>query len=202
MSQQDMDQDWIGGLSVDDLRHKLRGALNELVLVEDTLAGALGYLRSDGGPDDPNGGGYVTGEHTAVSLATEAGNALARVEASRRDWAAEAAAMDALAERMLTFHGQNEERLSFIARRYLSPAGHRDRFTGVSSDALAWYAIGRRDEPKPGEYPADEQDLAACERTYEMAPEFLKERMLPVLERYRAHVRSLPLCAVHPEADR
>lgn len=125
-----------------------------------------------------------------------------RAEASRRDWAAEAAAMDAIAERVLTFHAQNEDRLSFIARRYLTPGRQRDRFTGISSDALAWFAIGRRDEPKPGEYPADERDLGACERTYDMAPEFLKERMLPVLERYRAHVRSLPLCAVHPEADR
>lgn len=125
---------------------------------------------------------------------------LESVEASRRDWAAEAMAMDAIAERVLTFHGQNEERLSFIARRYLGPARHRDRFTGISSDALAWFAIGRRDEPKPGEYPADERDLAACERTYEMAPEFLKGRMLPVLERYRKHVAAQ--CAVHPEADR
>lgn len=90
MSQQDMDQDWIGRLSRDGLRRRLYGALRELALVEDTLAGALGYPRSDGGPDDPNGGGYITGEHTAVSLAAQAGNTLASVEASRRDWAAEA----------------------------------------------------------------------------------------------------------------
>jgi len=122
-----------------------------------------------------------------------------RAEGSRQDWAIEAAGMDALAERILTFHAQHEERLSFIARRYLAPGRHRDRFTGASSDALAWFAVGRRGEPKTGEYPADERDLAACERTYEMAPEFLQERMLPVLERYRAAVRG---GAVHPDGAR
>lgn len=133
------------------------------------------------------------------------GEKLRRAEASRRDWAADAVATDALAERLLTFHAQNEERLSFVARRYLADGSgvnfRGGRCTGVSSDALAWFAVGRRDEPKLGEYPADESDLAACERTYEMATEFLQERMLPVLERYRKHVsaRSLPQCAVHPE---
>lgn len=122
-------------------------------------------------------------------------------EASRRDWATEAVAMDTLAERMLTFHSQNEDRLSFVSRRYQSDGSGANfrpsRCTGVSSDALAWYAVGKRDEPKLSEYPADESDLAACERTYGMAPAWLQERMLPVLERYRAHVR--PVCAVHPE---
>lgn len=44
----------------------------ELAQVEDVLAEGLGYERSDGGPDDPNGGGYLTGDHTALTLAMEA----------------------------------------------------------------------------------------------------------------------------------
>lgn len=157
MSQQDMDQDWIGGLSVDDLRYKLRGALNELVLVEDTLAGALGYPRSDSGPDDPNGGGYVTGEHTAVSLAAEAGKALVSVEASRRDWAAEADRLDTA--------------LDVIAAHCEDLSAKADATIGEIAGAdLAWSAWGR-------------------------AAQWLR------------HARnqfpcSLPLCAVHPEADR
>jgi hypothetical protein len=39
------------------------------------------------------------------------------------------------------------------------------------------------------DFPYDEDDLAACERTYEMAPPHLRERMTPVLEQYRAWVR-------------
>lgn len=126
-----------------------------------------------------------------------------RAEASRRDWAIEAVAMDEIGDRLLSFHAHNEDRFSFISRRYHADGSglnfRRSRCTGVSSDALAWYAVGRRDEPKLSEYPADESDLSACERTYAMASEWLQERMLPVLERYRAHVR--PVCTVHPEGD-
>ena len=49
-----------------------KGALRELMFVEDTLAEGLGYARSEGGPEDPNGGGFITGEHTPGSLALEA----------------------------------------------------------------------------------------------------------------------------------
>jgi uncharacterized protein (DUF433 family) len=63
---------WIDTLSVDDLKHKLTGALNEIHDVEELLCEGLRYRKSDGGPDDPNGGGYITGEHTAIDLATEA----------------------------------------------------------------------------------------------------------------------------------
>jgi len=62
------------------------------------------------------------------------------------------------------------------------------RCTGISSDALALYGTRGGPEPRPGQYPADRGDLAACERTYLMAPDEVRERMLPILERYREHV--------------
>ncbi|MDQ0376541.1 hypothetical protein [Amycolatopsis thermophila] len=82
--------------------------------------------------------------------------------------------------------------LEFVAERYRRDGSgvrfSKDRCTGVSSDALAWFAAGARPEPERHEYPADRSDLAACERTFHMAPPHLQERMLPVLERYRAAV--------------
>lgn len=84
--------------------------------------------------------------------------------------------------------------LRFVADRYLkdgSGANFRaDRCTGVSSDAMAWFGIQMRGEPQDHEYPADESDLAACERTYEMAPPHVQARMLPVLQSYRLAVAS------------
>lgn len=52
------------------LYEALMGCLSELLFIEETLAASLGYERS-GGPGDPNGGGYVVGDHTAASLALE-----------------------------------------------------------------------------------------------------------------------------------
>lgn len=52
------------------LYEALMGCLSELRFVEETLAASLGYERS-GGPNDPNGGGYVIGDHTAASLALQ-----------------------------------------------------------------------------------------------------------------------------------
>jgi hypothetical protein len=64
------------------------------------------------------------------------------------------------------------------------------RCWGISSNALAVYALGRGPHPdRVCDFPYDEDDLAACERTYEMAPPHLRERMTPVLEQYRAWVR-------------
>lgn len=54
------------------VREALMGCFRELVFIEETLAEALGYERSSGGPDDPNGGGFILGDHTAASLAMEA----------------------------------------------------------------------------------------------------------------------------------
>lgn len=58
------------------VRAALVAALTEQNAIEDLLAEALGYQRSDGGPDDPNGGGFVIGDHTAYTLAVEAASAL------------------------------------------------------------------------------------------------------------------------------
>lgn len=62
------------------------------------------------------------------------------------------------------------------------------RCTGMSSDALAQYGLRGAREPGRGEYPSDLWDLASCERTYRMAPVDVRERMRPVLEKYRKHV--------------
>jgi transcriptional regulator with XRE-family HTH domain len=71
----------------------LMACFRELAQVEDVLAEGLGYERSEGGPDDPNGGGYLTGDHTALTLAMEARNvgqaaAIATLEAlaKRAHW--------------------------------------------------------------------------------------------------------------------
>lgn len=60
------------------------------------------------------------------------------------------------------------------------------RCRGRSADALAWYGAGVRDEPHRDEYPRDRADLAACQRTVDMAPSHIAERMRPVLDRYAA----------------
>lgn len=62
--------------SEEHVRYALHGAFTELATIEDILAAALGYSRSPGGPDDPNGGGWVTGDHTPLTLAMEAARKL------------------------------------------------------------------------------------------------------------------------------
>lgn len=98
-------------------------------------------------------------------------------------------------------------------RKFLEP-----RCWGRSSDAMALYGLGEGPRPTiPGrmtaqiemgrrwafstkaggswsgdecgrDYPADMSDLNACERTYEMAPLWVQERMRPVLEEFRQWV--------------
>ena len=81
------------------------------------------------------------------------------------------------------------------------------RCVGVSSDALAMYGIGHGERPTvpgtpdtPGgmswrgdevgqNYPHDIGDLLACQITYAMAPAWMRERMLPVLEEFEGWVR-------------
>ncbi|MBB4689804.1 hypothetical protein [Amycolatopsis jiangsuensis] len=86
--------------------------------------------------------------------------------------------------------------LTFVASRYLADDGglrfSSQRCTGVSADALAWFGVGVRSEPEEDEYPRDQFDLSACERTFEMAPQHVQERMLPVLQQYRAAVAANP----------
>lgn len=83
---------------------------------------------------------------------------------------------------------QHVDVVAFLAARMRSDRRWtRDRCTGISSDALTFHGVGDP-EPGPGSYPADLGDLMACERTYLMAPDEVRERMLPVLEKYREHV--------------
>lgn len=100
------------------------------------------------------------------------------------------------------------EVLDFVLAREAATAKHeRPRCYGVSSDALTLYALGKGERPLiPGtpssstggswhgdecgrNYPHDESDLAACELTYEMAPDQVREIMLPVLDEFRRWVR-------------
>lgn len=93
----------------------------------------------------------------------------------------------------------------FVLARVLAEQRYdQPRCYGLSSNALAMYALGRGPRPQvPGKptsrgrwdddecgrhYPHDKDDLAACQRTYDMAPPHLKERMAPVLEEFRGWV--------------
>jgi hypothetical protein len=64
---------------------RVRAALMNMFTVDagitEVLAEALGYPRSEGGPNDPNGGGYVLGDHTSLTLAAKAGRALRQYQA-------------------------------------------------------------------------------------------------------------------------
>ena len=100
-----------------------------------------------------------------------------------------------------------EERDFVISRLLARSRRDEPRCYGLSSDALALYGLGVGLRPRtpgatvePGitrwegeecgrDYPCDESDLRACERTYDMAPAYVRERMLPVLEEFRAWVR-------------
>lgn len=125
-----MASDWINSLSVDELRWKLTAALSELMEVEETLAEGLGYPRSDGGPDDPNGGGYVTGEHTSASLALEAKRSLRSERSSRQAWAEEAMRLD--------------EAIQSTARRFEAQAQKAEDKLGEHPDALMANACWKR----------------------------------------------------------
>lgn len=79
--------------------------------------------------------------------------------------------------------------LEFVLSRVLAENAHRlPRCYGISSDALALFALGKRDEPTRAVYPMDPSDLAACQLTYNMAPTHLQPKMLPALQRMRAYV--------------
>lgn len=63
------------------MAHQRRGALIELAEIHDVLAEALGYQKAPTLEEDPNcpcPGDYVTGDHTAATLAAEAAKKLAR----------------------------------------------------------------------------------------------------------------------------
>lgn len=81
-----------------------------------------------------------------------------------------------------------DHRKFFLAREDRRRRFQGPRCTGDSSDGLTLFALGLVQEPDKWNYPSDHSDLRACELTYKMAPADLQERMLPVLEKYRAHV--------------
>lgn len=82
-----------------------------------------------------------------------------------------------------------DEALAFLLARREAERDHaRPRCWGNSSDALAFFAAAGASEPTFFEYPSDRADLAACELTYEMGSPRLQERMLPVLEKFRAAI--------------
>ncbi len=110
---------------------------------------------------------------------------------------------------------RNRERINYLqserdfltARAVAEHLREYPRCYGRSSNALALYALGVARRPQvPGtpthegghswfgdqcgsDYPLDEYDLAACERTFKMAPAHLRDRMSPVLDEFTAWVR-------------
>jgi hypothetical protein len=71
---------WIMSLDVDRLRVGLQASLGTGHEVEQILCEGLRYKRSPGGPDDPNGGGYLIGTETLPDIAALARHRLGRVE--------------------------------------------------------------------------------------------------------------------------
>lgn len=65
-----------------------------------------------------------------------------------------------------------------------------DRADGISSNALVAQAYGSLG-PNIGEFPADDYDLAACERAFRGLPEHRRTKdVLSTLEHYRASVEA------------
>jgi hypothetical protein len=99
-----------------------------------------------------------------------------------------------------------KERDFMLQRTLMQHRRIEPRCYGISSDALALYALGLGPRPRvpgrpvePGRtswlgaecgdnYPADADDLAACRITYNMAPGHLQKKMRPVLDEFRAWV--------------
>ena len=85
--------------------------------------------------------------------------------------------------------GLRAEHLLFWARRSYEQVHHlRPRRYGISSDAMIDYALGLRGEPGIILYPKDTDDLQACERAYQTAPEDLRPLLEPLMDKYRAYV--------------
>lgn len=84
-----------------------------------------------------------------------------------------------------------EHRRFFLSRQDRSNT-RNPRCTGISSDALVFFALGMQEEPEIREYPRDRGDLRACEETYDMAPDDLRRKMLPVMTKYRQAIADMP----------
>jgi hypothetical protein len=74
-------------------------------------------------------------------------------------------------------------------------ARHSEAFArlclSLPASSLALYGGGDHREPHITRYPSTLEELATCEATWELAPDEVRARMLPVLVKYRAHVASL-----------
>ena len=62
------------------------------------------------------------------------------------------------------------------------------RCTGVSSDAMVFYALGGP-YPADYEYPHDRSDYKACESIFSMAPAHLQRKLGGVMMEYRRALR-------------
>lgn len=96
--------------------------------------------------------------------------------------------VDRAAERAGQDERERQANEFLAARMEAQRRQEQPRCYGRSADALAYYGVGRGTKPRRHEYPVDNNDLAACVRTFEMAPAWARPRMLPVLEDYRASV--------------
>jgi hypothetical protein len=116
---------YILALDISDLRFKLQAHWAQNMRIEQILAEALGFEKSDGGPDDPNGGNYVLGEWDAETLAMEAASRLDSFKNKDPDYAhfldllskSSIGGPDALRIRAQTPHHVVEEILRRISER-------------------------------------------------------------------------------------
>lgn len=83
-------------------------------------------------------------------------------------------------------NGEAEAERDFLVARMVD---RRDgvSWVGISSDAMTVAAITAQ-RVREVDWPRDRGDLWRCEETYRRAPAHLQARMLPILERFRAHV--------------
>jgi hypothetical protein len=66
------------------------------------------------------------------------------------------------------------------------------RQLGISARSLVRHALtGHAAKMMSDQFPQDPGDLARCEQVFTDAPEWAKERMLPLLEEFRRHVTSV-----------
>lgn len=77
---------------------------------------------------------------------------------------------------------------AYLVERLRLSAAH-EGLTGRSSDAMVRHAFGGEDPIKNWDYPADRWDFRRCLLAYALAPDSVRERMRPLMCRYRAELR-------------
>lgn len=70
--------------SKETLIEMLRAMMRQDNEISDILADILGYPRGDGSENDPSGGGYIIGDHTALSLLDELKEKLTHVNVDQK----------------------------------------------------------------------------------------------------------------------